>query len=271
MKQYLKILGISVGFIILFELMQFIFIVISYAVLTVEYIINHGALNVGHIQYTFLKNAPLISIIGDSGLILAFIIIYSYTKKGLIKRCKFKSFNFKYLIYIVILILGVSFFIDTIINIINSNSNIYFKAQELLLRSNNSLLGILITVIIIPILEEIIFRGIVFNEIRDKINIKASIIFQALIFCICYMDLVQGLYAFILGVVLGYIYKVTNSLWCNIIAHILFNIFGGFLIPLVLSFTGVYKVLNMILGISLMLIGVYFIYRENKNIVKINN
>lgn len=94
-------------------------------------------------------------------------------------------------------------------------------------------LQILSVVIIIPILEELLFRGIVYKRLRGYININAAILISALIFGIFHMNVVQGLYAFMIGILLAYIYENYKSIWAPIIFHISANGVSVFLTEVV--------------------------------------
>ncbi len=64
---------------------------------------------------------------------------------------------------------------------------------------------ILYSVIIAPVIEEIIFRGLVFGYARKVFPVWLAILFQAALFGIYHWNLVQGIYAFVLGIFLGYL------------------------------------------------------------------
>lgn len=73
-----------------------------------------------------------------------------------------------------------------------------------------------------PIVEEIVLRGVVYNRIESTAGNRAAIIGSALLFGLMHImaggaTLAAG--AFIMGLILGYIYAKTNSLWVCIIAH----------------------------------------------------
>ncbi|MFN2987262.1 lysostaphin resistance A-like protein, partial [Escherichia coli] len=65
--------------------------------------------------------------------------------------------------------------------------------------ASKSALQLVIAIILIPIYEEIVFRGIIFGYLRKNFNIIVAILVQALIFGIMHLNLVQGIYTFILG------------------------------------------------------------------------
>ncbi len=74
-----------------------------------------------------------------------------------------------------------------------------------------------------PIVEEIAVRGIVLNRLLKKFNDAGAIILSALVFGIVHLDVQQGINAFIVGCILGYVYRHTRSILLCIILHILLN------------------------------------------------
>lgn len=84
---------------------------------------------------------------------------------------------------------------------------------------------ILATVIAAPIIEELIFRGLIYKRIKRVSNTGIAIILSALFFGIFHWNVVQGIYAFIVGAILAYIYEKYKS----IIAPILFHMTANFI------------------------------------------
>ena len=89
--------------------------------------------------------------------------------------------------------------------------------------SKGIFLALVSTVILAPIIEELLFRGLIFNRINSKWNGWLAIIISALLFAVLHGNLPQILNAFILGIGLGYFYNKYHNLWYCIIAHALNN------------------------------------------------
>ena len=83
-------------------------------------------------------------------------------------------------------------------------------------------------VLIGPICEEIIFRGIILEGLLTRYTTKKAIIYSALIFGIIHFIPIQVVNAFFIGIVLGWIYIKTKSLWVCIGIHILNNALAFF-------------------------------------------
>jgi len=81
--------------------------------------------------------------------------------------------------------------------------------------------------ILIPIIEELIFRGIILGEFLSTMNADIAVFLSALVFGTMHMQPVQIGYALVCGLILGYAYLYSNSLYLSIIIHILFNLVGG--------------------------------------------
>lgn len=89
-----------------------------------------------------------------------------------------------------------------------------------------SILMLIVTVILAPIVEELTFRYFAFNKIR-KYGDKAAIITTAVLFGLFHMNFEQFIYATAIGLVFGYIVSKTGRVRYTIMLHMLVNFFGG--------------------------------------------
>ena len=122
-----------------------------------------------------------------------------------------------------------------IVNSIISKENVFFI--------------IFVVAFAVPIFEETLFRGIIFNEFKKITPLPVAVVLQALIFGIFHGNLLQGMYAFLLGCVLALLYTWTKSIWTNIFAHSLFNASNFFLDKLPQLSNGLYLILSIIIVI----------------------
>lgn len=84
-------------------------------------------------------------------------------------------------------------------------------------------------VIFPPIVEETVFRGVVMHYLKKSgAGFWAVNIIQAALFGIYHGNLIQGTYAFCIGIVLGYLAGHYDSLVMPIVMHALFNTLGTF-------------------------------------------
>ena len=100
----------------------------------------------------------------------------------------------------------------------------YSADIEALIKSSVTLL--LYVLILAPIIEEALFRYLIFNIIRKFLKDRWAIIIQAVLFGLYHGNIVQIIYAFLLGLLLGWIRAKTEHLLYCLIFHCLFNITG---------------------------------------------
>ena len=81
----------------------------------------------------------------------------------------------------------------------------------------------LVGILFAPFVEEIFFRGFVFQGFRQKYGWVSAMLLSALIFAAAHLDPVALIPTFVLGLVLAYLYHRSNSLWPGIILHFLVN------------------------------------------------
>jgi hypothetical protein len=77
-----------------------------------------------------------------------------------------------------------------------------------------------------PLVEEIFFRGFLFQGFRERYGWVAGMLLSAAIFAVAHLDLVVLIPTFILGCLLAYVFHRSNSIWPGIILHFLVNSFG---------------------------------------------
>lgn len=84
---------------------------------------------------------------------------------------------------------------------------------------------ILPTLISISIFEEVLFRRVLAQKIKNTLGIRKGIWISAFIFAIAHIYSDTGILpSFIAGVIFAYIYFKTNSIYLSIFAHLFYNI-----------------------------------------------
>lgn len=99
--------------------------------------------------------------------------------------------------------------------------------------SEYSLLWAVATLILPPIVEEVIFRGLILQYLgKAGASFIAANLIQAVLFGIFHMNLVQGIYTALLGFLLGYLAYRYDSIFAPMILHAIYNLFGTVLVDL---------------------------------------
>lgn len=79
-----------------------------------------------------------------------------------------------------------------------------------------------ITAILVPIMEEFAFRGVLLTRLERHGEVFA-LVGSALIFSLAHMDATTVIFAFLAGLVFGFLYMRTRNLWVSICLHALNN------------------------------------------------
>ena len=180
---------------------------------------------IGFIIYGMDNPTAVNNFIMSLGLPVAFLVgaWYFYKKRGLIDTAFTWKSNFSILIIIgLFLMYGVNYIIGEITT--------YLPGYEAMLDMYTSMFeGINPMALLIggafigPICEEIIFRGVILEGLAKKYSPTKAIIFSALIFGLIHMQPLQVIGAFFAGLILGWIYLKTQSLWIVIALHVINN------------------------------------------------
>lgn len=81
----------------------------------------------------------------------------------------------------------------------------------------------LLATFIVPVYEEIFFRGVIHNAIGNRVGIWWTILLSSILFGVFHGFPIQIITAFLLGLVLGWLYEKTDNLWAPIICHLVNN------------------------------------------------
>lgn len=91
---------------------------------------------------------------------------------------------------------------------------------------DNSLVAWLAAVIMAPVLEEIVFRGLVYTRLKKGMPVIIATIITSLVFGIMHGTIIWGIYTFIFSLVLIWVFEKFHSLTANILLHLVYNLSG---------------------------------------------
>lgn len=87
----------------------------------------------------------------------------------------------------------------------------------------NRLAGFISLSILAPVMEEFLCRGIILRGLLNVMKPAKAILWSALMFGILHMNPWQALPAFLIGILLGWVYYKSRSIWAVIFIHFLNN------------------------------------------------
>lgn len=80
--------------------------------------------------------------------------------------------------------------------------------------------------ILIPVCEELVFRGLMFRRVRQETSFLRAAVYSSCVFGFLHGNLVQILYGFFMGFMFCYLYEKYGSVKAPAFAHITANIFS---------------------------------------------
>lgn len=98
--------------------------------------------------------------------------------------------------------------VDTVLNTIVNNNPLW--------------LNLMLIALLPAVVEEFIFRGLIFNGYKRR-NPFMAILLSAMLFGLIHMNLNQFSYAFVIGVIFGFMAYATGSLLPSILSHFIIN------------------------------------------------
>ncbi|MGN1175800.1 MAG: type II CAAX prenyl endopeptidase Rce1 family protein [Roseburia sp.] len=117
---------------------------------------------------------------------------------------------------------------------------------------------VLYSVILGPVNEELLFRGVSLSHLHKAMSFWLANIIQAALFGIFHMNMLQGIYAFVLGLFLGYLCKISNSIFPSMLLHIIYNFLACFSTDILSYGDNIILVcFRLILAVLLPIAGIY--------------
>jgi len=220
-----------------------------------------------------IKNDVILSLISYVFTFsLCILVFYRYTLKCTGKRLKFNIRTANTYTYVTVfpLMFGGMLVSEYFIDLIPTTGEFFGKLwkhieymTEDMLKS--PVLMILLTCVFAPVLEEVLFRGILQKGLINKgITPIKAIFLSSFIFAVVHANPWQFVSAFILGIILGWVYNKTMTLLLSIILHAFNNISACVLtLNKKQSFSDIFKInseYSLIIGILFLVVFGYLFY-----------
>ena len=155
---------------------------------------------------------------------------------------------------ILLVILGISIqFVNLLILsfIFTPDSSISSRTDQI---NSINVITLIFEVLFAPISDEFIFRGVILGKCRKHMSFATANIFQSVMFGIYHMNPVQGLYAFVMGLFLGYIMKRFGLITIPIILHMVINLSGNLTVYIPANLIPTANTFYLLIGVAVIII-----------------
>ena len=162
---------------------------------------------------------------------IALFSIWFYKIGGNYKINLKKNIHAFEILGIVLLVPGAQFLSGMVTGIVSTIFPAWLEEYMELMESAGltgeiSLLMMTYSVLLAPISEELIYRGVTFGILRKAFPFWIANILQAMMFGIFHMNALQGCYTFVVGLIFGYVREKGGTIYHVILYHMLFNLWG---------------------------------------------
>lgn len=175
----------------------------------------------------------------------------------------------KIIFILAILVAGISaqFFVDAILALIHPLFENAFASYDAMVErvtgASSSTLMWFTLILVSPIAEELLFRGLILHYSNRCLIPTFAILFQGFLFGVYHGNVIQGIYAFILGSLLGFMAHASKSLLPGILFHIALN-FSILLVPNALLDTTIKCALTCGISLVLLVASCWFYFHKTK-------
>ncbi|ABR47258.1 Abortive infection protein [Alkaliphilus metalliredigens QYMF] len=173
---------------------------------------------------------PILIIISTILSFFVYYLVCKVQKEDMFDICNFSKISVTKTIALVIVGITMNLVLGLVASFV-FRIGIFGKAQmeySIILkeRMNGDFLVDLITAgINAPFIEEMLFRGLIFKELKKNMSVVCAVIIQAILFSIYHRELIQSMGAFFAGVLLCLVYIWFKSIWAPVIIHMTHNLF----------------------------------------------
>lgn len=130
---------------------------------------------------------------------------------------------FCYVVAVVMCAVVNNYLFSMIMSVVRNFSSGYFEVVKVFY-TKDLWMEIFTLCIIGPMAEELVYRGFVYRRLRERGSQAAAAVWSALLFGLMHFNLVQGVYAFVLGILLAHIVERTGGLAAAAAAHMAANL-----------------------------------------------
>lgn len=174
---------------------------------------------------------------------LFFVFMHLDTKrdKRLDKHVEYKPYNLLWLLILIpigiVSCLGFNNFVSMMVNWMQTGLDSLgidydlmsgFNDASEVIYSGGIVIQLLVSCVCAPLVEETLFRGLVFKRLRGIMNTTAAMVISSVLFGIIHGNIVQFIYATLVGFICAYVYEKFKTISAPILVHASANIFSVF-------------------------------------------
>ncbi len=202
----------------------------------------------------FMKYAIHVTLISNVLAFITYIVLFRMRKMKFTREVGLTTLNFKTCAAMVVLGFVMNIFVSVLLSAVPFPDAWWEQYNSLAsaIPSAPVWISLLSTVIVAPIVEETVMRGLFYNRLKRGMPMFAAMLISSWIFGLIHGTVIWVIYASLLGMLLVWIYEKYRSLTASIIFHLSFNL-GGFLLGYTNELPTIVVVASMLLSVIIII------------------
>ena len=240
MKRFFSALGKGLLFAAIMVLLQFLISLVGTLIYSFQIGMQGfagGGLSLEETQELIARFSSeysnLFLIIANGLTLLIVLVIFLARKRSVFREISWVKAPFGRIWPAILMGVSMAFFISTLLGILPIPQSEWSKYLQLTegMFDGSLWLAFFSIVIVAPITEEVIFRGLVYDRFRKGMPLVLALLLESALFAVIHGTPIWMGYAFLLAFVMTVLFECCGSLWANILFHMVFNYVGSYLLP----------------------------------------
>lgn len=174
-------------------------------------------------QLPWLRSVAISAVVGELGMVLPAAVYLGYKKVNWRKQLRFHRIK----ISTVLLLIVFAYAIMPLMNFLSAvtmlfSKNLIANTINQVTENHSSFISLIVIALIPCLLEEFLYRGVVYKTYAEH-NRIFGIILSGLLFGLVHMNVNQFVYAFAMGIIFALLIEATDSLLSSMIVHFMIN------------------------------------------------
>ena len=251
MKNILKSIGKAACYVLLFVLSQFavsIVVSISAVLSNADSMLADPNGFAEEVYNSVMGNATVIALAANVLTLVVLIVFFAVRKKDMLTEISAKPLPAMAYMPLSICGMCLAVIVTIVLSLLPIPESVWQEyAESSSLLEATGALAILSTVVIAPIVEETVFRGLVYTRLKGAMPKWIAMVLQAAVFGLLHGQKLWAAYAFVIGMLLCIVFESTGSIFANMVMHISFNLMGGYILGMLKDEAAVYVFVAAIL------------------------
>ncbi|HZK45303.1 MAG TPA: CPBP family intramembrane glutamic endopeptidase [Clostridia bacterium] len=251
MKNILKSIGKAACYVLLFVLSQFavsIVVSISAVLSNADSMLADPNGFAEEVYNSVMGNATVIALAANVLTLVVLIVFFAVRKKDMLTEISAKPLPAMAYMPLSICGMCLAVIVTIVLSLLPIPESVWQEyAESSSLLEATGALAILSTVVIAPIVEETVFRGLVYTRLKRAMPKWIAMVLQAAVFGLLHGQKLWAAYAFVIGMLLCIVFESTGSIFANMVMHISFNLMGGYILGMLKDEAAMYVFVAAIL------------------------